>query len=627
MNMKRPELPGSPETERTVFGCVFLDNAVFAEIRNKPLEIFQTKQAQELFLAMKQLDLRGEKIDPLTVRTEAQKSNLQLASDAGIPFLTNMTYGLPHFSGIGAYVKILEDYAARRKVIQKARQLAERMYQLEDPTASLATFSTELEELQQHGELGRQPLVRFGDAIPAQVEEWNQMLTGTVTAIQTGLPEIDLQLTGGGYTKGMFHVIAGFPAMGKSSFAIDIAGNAVLQGKSVVYFTLELSREVFINRFLSPFADIPRGRIAPSWIKQGDVDRLTETAEALKDSLFFIDDQSTTVYEMEESLKQVAKITGSEIDVVIIDYIQRMSTTGDSEHHAIKRAVDRLAKLAKTYNSAVLALSQFSRRRPEDRFQRPVLDWLKESGSIGEAARTATCLWQNESQWCDYEALKEARRQGDTSILLIKQVNISVIKQGEGAEFDTDGFFNTRTMTFGIRQPLVVHRGETATTTAATPENELHGAGNGQGEPVSIQPSGNSGVIISSDPQGNSLKLVGSAVHLKLTTEPRPRTIGHEIEPGVFYCKRSRQEQLHRVSRSYGFNWHLVNSDRFHTYRLLDEFGEYVLPAEVVKQGKVMRFKDSDDENDYELQYFVPLDVIENLGTSAVATAEVDFEF
>src|SRR5690606_2890194 len=100
-------------------------------------------------------------------------------------------------------------------------------------------------------------------------------------------------------------------------------------GKSVVYFTLELSREVFIDRFLSPFAGVPRGRIAPNWIKQADVDALTETARAMEKSFFWIDDRAASVEEMEETLKKVARATGGEIDLVIVDYAQRMSGRGE----------------------------------------------------------------------------------------------------------------------------------------------------------------------------------------------------------------------------------------------------------------------------------------------------------
>ena len=248
----------------------------------------------------------------------------------------------------------------------------------------------------------------------------------------TGIDEIDSKLTGGGFEKGMMNVIMAEPGCGKTSLALDITGNAASAGKVVVFFTLELSREVLIDRLVSPYAKLERYKISPTWLNSADFSKLVAVSEAFKSANLFIDDSSFTLAEMRNSCRTIARETGGVIDLIVLDFLQNMNGDGKTLYEKTSMNSRGFAQICKEFNAAGVALSQIS-NDAQKREGDPKLSDARDSGAIGEVGRTIIALY-------DADEAKPYRN-----------VRYKCLKQGEGAQFKGDLIFDTELMTFGGR--------------------------------------------------------------------------------------------------------------------------------------------------------------------------------
>jgi|LauGreDrversion4_2_1035121.scaffolds.fasta_scaffold429757_4 hypothetical protein len=100
-------------------------------------------------------------------------------------------------------------------------------------------------------------------------------------------------------------------------------------------------------------------------------------------------------------------------------------------------------------------------------------------------------------------------------------------------------------------------------------------------------------------------------IHLKLKEERSPRMLGSfDFTTRTFYCKRSTAKHLHRKSKSFGFNWTILN-DAFlsveNVYIILDDTDHYCFPISLIKDyGQFLNFK----QQGFELQRFMSFELI-----------------
>jgi replicative DNA helicase len=435
-------LPNSPDTERLVLGAVFLDERVFGEVAVLDPSAFYSHNYRQGFIAMQNVAARNEPINPITVFNEAKlifpSTTLQISE------ITMWSHGLPFLSTMDVYVATLKDKALKRDVIRKCGELANLAANESQLGVELAGQAVTVFQDAYSESLDKQkPTVQLAKGFESNIERWDKMLKKQIVTIETGLPEVDAQLTGGGLEKGMFHVIGARPGKGKTSLGLDIAGHNILQGKVVVFFTLELSRDVLLDRFISPFAGIDRYKITSKWMNEMDYKTLVATSEAMNALPFHINHKARTVKDMRLALKEVARETGGQIDLVVVDFLTKMHSDKKSKYEAVSDNANGLAEFAGEFNCASVALAQLNRgvtkRAVTDLSEEGRVETsdFRDSGEIEELARTILALW------------------GSDDSSPYRNVNISCIKQGEGQTFDEKLIFNTNFMTFGVRKSLV----------------------------------------------------------------------------------------------------------------------------------------------------------------------------
>ena len=185
--------------------------------------------------------------------------------------------------------------------------------------------------------------------------------------------------------------------MGKTTFALNLAQHAALRcGKSVVIFSLEMSKEQLVQKLLCAEANISMVSFRNGDLKDSDWDNIVRSAGPLGASKIFIDDTpGVTVMEMRSKCRRIKLEHG--IDMILIDYLQLMSGSGSESRQQEVSEISRSIKaLAKEMECPVIALSQLSRAPEQRADHRPMLSDLRESGSIEQDADVVMFLYRDE---------------------------------------------------------------------------------------------------------------------------------------------------------------------------------------------------------------------------------------
>ncbi len=238
-----------------------------------------------------------------------------------------------------------------------------------------------------------------------------------VTGLATGFVDID-EMTSG-LQKGELVIVAARPAMGKTSFCLNIAQHVAMRvGETVGLFSLEMSKEQLALRLLCADARIDAHRLRTGKLNEKDWARLAKAYHELGESRLFIDDSATiSPLEMRAKCRRLKAEHG--LGLIIVDYLQLVTAAGRTENRQQElSAISRSMKgLAKELSCPVIALSQLS-RAPEARTdRRPQLSDLRESGAIEQDADIVMFIFREE----EYKPSDENR--GVAEIIIGKQRN------------------------------------------------------------------------------------------------------------------------------------------------------------------------------------------------------------
>ena len=263
-----------------------------------------------------------------------------------------------------------------------------------------------------------------------KIREWKENERG-VTELQTGFIDLDWKTTG--FHKGDFILLAGRPAMGCTSFMLQIANHvATYQQKRVVYFHLELTKEIVLKRLISQeamveYADLLKGRLTESeWAK------VFKGAEKIKHSQLIIDDTPLlSINELQEKCRQFQK--EQKVELIIIDYIQLLRGIEHGKKLSRKQELEVIARglreLAIELNIPIIAISTLPRsveRRPD---HRPTLRDLDENVALAREADFVLFLYRDayyhfNTYFKDLAEITVARnRYGECGIVELKWIS------------------------------------------------------------------------------------------------------------------------------------------------------------------------------------------------------------
>jgi replicative DNA helicase len=416
--LERP-LPSSPEAERAILGGIILDNALISQAIEllKP-DDFYTPSYRRVYAAMIGLFERGSEINPILIGEELRREGL-LEQAGGVSEVANLTYGLPHFTNLAHYAKVVRDKALLRNLVKVANKITSEALEEEDEAELILDHAEQL-IFALADERTRQGFTHIKPVAEQLLEKVEAMSgrTAMITGLTTGFSDLD-QMTSGLQPSDLI-VVAARPSMGKTALCLTLAQNAAIQAKAVVgVFSLEMSKESLVQRMLSSEAHVDAHRFRSGFLNRDDWARLAVALGTLSEAKIFIDDTpGISVLEMRAKIRRLAA-EQKQLDLIIVDYMQLMSGSrrSESRQQEVAQISRELKALAKEMRVPLIALSQLS-RAPESRTDhRPQLADLRESGSIEQDADVVAFIYREEQ----YNRTEE--NEGLAELIVSKQRN------------------------------------------------------------------------------------------------------------------------------------------------------------------------------------------------------------
>jgi len=415
--------PHSLESEVSVLGsCLISKDAVVIALELLKPDDFYRNAHRVVFEAIQALSAQSEPVDAVTV-TEWLSRHARLDEVGGAAALYDLTDQVPTAANAAYYARIVRDRSLLRRLIDAGARVTQLGYEpTDDALQTVDRAESIVYDLAQTGNAG--DFTPLNDLLTESFERLELLSKerSEVTGLATGFDDLD-RLTAGLQPQNLV-IIAARPSMGKSGLALGVAEYVAIDTrKSVLLFSLEMSKVEIVNRMLSSQARVDSGRLRTGRLEDGHWRALGEALGRMSDAPLYIDDTpSITLLEIRAKARRLKQRVG--LDLIIVDYLQLMSSNKRSDNRVqeVAEFSRGLKMLAKELDIPVVALSQLS-RQPESRTdKRPMLSDLRESGSIEQDADIVGFIYRDEV----YDA--DSPDKGTAELIIAKHRNGAVGK-------------------------------------------------------------------------------------------------------------------------------------------------------------------------------------------------------
>jgi len=420
--------PTDIDAEKAVLGAMLKSADARADVSEMLLpDDFYLKEHKEIYLTMLDMDRRGTGIDITTVYS-ALKQRKTADMVGGMTYLGKLMDDAIVVSNAKYYAEIVSDKSKMRQLIEEAESMRDAAYSGELPPEDILD-NAEQRILNIANKSQRSQYMHVNDVIIENLRTMQELAKqgGAVKGIETGFRDVDKIL--GGFQKTDLIILAARPGVGKTAWALNIAGHAATNGYKVMVFSLEMANTQLGQRLLSMTANVPLENIRNGELEADDWESLSMAQEAFFETDMVIDEASViTPVEMKNKCRRFKQEKGG-LDLVVIDYLQLMSMGGyrieqrEKEIAAITRSIKIMAK---ELDCAVILLSQLS-RGPEQRGgdHMPKLSDLRDSGAIEQDADVVIFLKRD-----DYYNNDDEKADVNENTALTCAVNIAKHRNG-----------------------------------------------------------------------------------------------------------------------------------------------------------------------------------------------------
>ena len=382
-------MPYNRDAEMALLGCLLIDSDIASELVEKLTEDDFYQESHKFILrAMKKVFDSRKPIDLVTVADELDGEGA-LEKAGGIVYLTDLTGLTPSAANYKSYYEIVTRDSTNRKLIRAARKIIEASMEAPDGNAALAYAEKTVYDISKQTERSALLGMTDGDIITEVLDEFQSLQAdpNALRGIPTGYKRLDKMTNG--LHGGDLIVLAARPGMGKTSLAMNLVENASLKNNKVsAVFSLEMPRKQIIQRLLCSYANVSMANALSGRLSQKEWKKLMLASDKLKKSKIFVDDSSrVTPAEILSKCRRL-KTTAGGVDLVMIDYIQLMSSGSsvvagsENRQQEIASITRDLKIMAKELSVPVIALSQLRRIQSKE----PQLSDLRESGAIEQDA-------------------------------------------------------------------------------------------------------------------------------------------------------------------------------------------------------------------------------------------------
>jgi len=368
--------------ERAVLSSIIFEPSQFEELEAAlKSDDFYLPAHQDIYGAIVSLTRRDEPIDEEFIRKEL---NAKKKFDENVML---EILSVNPISNTAAYVREIKDKSLKRHLLTLTTEIKKVTLEEDLPSSDVVDMvEKKLYEITQDSQTSD-----FKDAETVTVdtmryiEEMKARGNSVLVGVDTGFSDLNKMTTGFG--KGDLVIIAARPAMGKTSFALNMVQNLLKNGKGVAFFSLEMPAEQLMLRLLSVETSIPLQKLRVGDMNDEEWSRLGTAVDRMQSSKLFVDDQgSVNINQLRSRLRKL-KGQHPEIEMAVIDYLQIMSGTGTRDRHLEVSEMSRgLKMLARELEMPIVALSQLNRGLESRNDKRPMLSDIRESGSIEQDA-------------------------------------------------------------------------------------------------------------------------------------------------------------------------------------------------------------------------------------------------
>ncbi len=408
--------PHSNEAEQSVLGAMLLDKEAISSVTETiKSEDFYREAHKEIFQAIIESYNKGDAVDLITL-TERLKSRKTLDVVGGVSYLTGLMDMVPVTHNVKYYAKIVEEKSLLRRLIRTSTDIMQKSFEgKEEVSAIVEQAEKSIFEISlKNSTAGPEAISEILHTNFDMIEELYKN-KGKLQGVPTGFTELDRMLSG--LNPSDLVLIAARPSMGKSSFMMNIVEYAAIKANvTTAVFSLEMSKEQLSNRLLCSTALIDSQKLRTGDIDEDDWIKLAKVVTPLSRAPIFIDD--TPAISVTETRAKCRKLKiEHNLGLVVIDYLQLMTGSGESRQQEISEISRSLKALARELKVPVVALSQLSRAAEQRTDHKPILSDLRESGAIEQDADVVMFLYRDEY----YNKDTEKKNIGE--IIIAKQRN------------------------------------------------------------------------------------------------------------------------------------------------------------------------------------------------------------
>lgn len=391
-------LPFSNEAEQSVLGAILIDppsiNMVMDKLKPDHFYVPQNRRIYDILCSM---SAANQTIDFITV-LEKIKSDGLFDAGSGKAYLTGIAQSVPTSANITTYAEIVTERYYVRSLIVASRDIIE-MAQggVTDASKLLESAESKIYEIRQGRDVTG--LKRLDDVIKGETFVRLAKISNPETrkdyiGIPTGFSDLDKIITG--LNRSDLIIVGARPGMGKTAFALNIARNVAVQsGKTVCFFSLEMSRDQLAQRLLSSESQIESGKMRTGDLTPDEWTRLTQAGLNLSSAKMYIDETAgITVPEMKAKLRRMK----DKPDLVIVDYLGLLQSAKRTENRVqeVSDITRNLKILAKEMEIPVIVCAQLSRgTEGRGKSHKPTLSDLRESGSIEQDADIVLFIYRD----------------------------------------------------------------------------------------------------------------------------------------------------------------------------------------------------------------------------------------
>jgi len=425
--------PQARELEEAVLGAIMLEKNAFDSVAEilKP-ECFYVDSHQRIFRSMQALAQKSQPIDILTV-VEELRSREELEIIGGPYYVTRLTNAVVSSANIEAHSRIILQKFIQRELIRVSGEIIGDAY--EDSTDVFDLLDEAESKL---FEITNNHLRKNFDTIDSVLVKTIQRIEDLrhkqedITGIPSGFPSLD-RVTYGWQNTDLI-ILAARPSVGKTSFALNLARNAALHASKptpVAVFSLEMSAGQLVQRILAAESEIWLEKIARGKLEEHEMKQLyARGIQRLAQAPIFIDDTpALNIFELRAKCRRLKN--KHNIGLVIIDYLQLMSGTGENRNTNREQEISNISRnlkgLSKELNIPIIALSQLSREveKRKEGNKMPQLSDLRESGAIEQDADMVMFLYRPEYYDITANEMGESNK-GETHVRIAKHRNGSL---------------------------------------------------------------------------------------------------------------------------------------------------------------------------------------------------------